>query len=208
MNVSPLLTRGSASRAAHGMNDTLNEITAGIRELREQREATPPLREGEAQEQLPEETRPDLELPVSEPAPTPAETASETFIEPTVPVRPSPVESQSTGVAELTPEVKAAGMVESAARNFPSGAPSERRRNGDENFSPPRAPGVLKLPAVPDVSVELKAFASAMAQQQEVTLRTLRQVTELCRQQQSRIERLSEEMKSMTSRMRTQSNRM
>ena len=58
------------------------------------------------------------------------------------------------------------------------------------------------------VSVELKAFASAMAQQQEVTLRTLRQVTELCRQQQSRIERLSEEMKSMTSRMRTQSNRM
>jgi len=208
MNVSPLLIRGSASRAARGMNDTLSEMAAGIRELKEQGDATPPFREAVAQEKSPAEAQANLELSVSEPAPTSAEQASKIFIQPVVPARTSPVEMQSRDVAEMTQEVKAAGMDEYGVRHFPAGVPSDKSRNGDGDLSAPRAPDVLKLPAVPDVSVELEAFATAMAQQQEVTLRTLRQVTELCRRQQSHIERLSEEVATMGSRLRMQAHRM
>lgn len=203
-----LPARGTAAHAAHALNDMLAEIVTGIRELQQRGDAGPSKQKVAVEEPLAVPLAVQHELPVSDAAPAKDGHSPKIVVPPAEPGMPTQLEVMPLENMMPMQQGHDSHSAQSPALRPQPGQPTvEQHQDTPTAFRPHAGNNNPEMPSVPDLRPELEAFARELAQQNEVTLRTLRQVTELCRQQQSRIDRLSEDVASLSSRTRVQAYR-
>lgn len=197
-------------QATRRLNETLDEIAVGVRELRDA--PLPPV--VPAERPLPKTAAPDQ--------PEEAEAGSGDWPERSARRPSEPVAEIHHHVAQyhFEPARAVAAPASSGAgpdhqsgppesEPAPAGAAPDLMRDSSPppQINDPPAFNTQSLPSIPDLRPQLTAFVAAIAGQHETTGHVLQQVVDLCARQQRELQRVHDELRQLSGRLNAQSQR-